>query len=108
MADIADVLSWPVALMGMAYAVLAIVALLRHRMRVEPALIAFLLGIGAAGFLLRPLNSLGLIDTAMRDAGAVALRTTFLVVTMAICWARLDTWIERRRRRARTKEDAHG
>lgn len=98
MAEVADVLSVLAAVLGIVYAALVIAGYWRRMVRPEVALLALLAASATAGFLLRPLQSAGLIDTADRDVAAVVIRTVCLVVLGALAWHRLDRWLDRRRR----------
>lgn len=98
----ADLLSWPVFAFSVAYALAIARRWKNHQERLPHLFVAVLLVIATAGFLLRPLDSLGLVQEGSRDIAALVIRTLVLIVMGGLQWHLIDRWLDARR--ARRKE----
>lgn len=95
----ANLLSWPAAFLAFVYATWTVKRWVQGVERAPHALTAVLVAIAAAGFLLRPVAALGVIEDGSRDVVALVIRTLFLVVMLGLVWNLVDRWSDRRRAR---------
>lgn len=94
--QVADILSWPAAAFALVYGSWTFHRWLRRQEHTAHAFTAVMLGLMGLGFLLRPLDSIGLVEDQARDTAALALRVAFLIVASGLTWNLFDTWRERR------------
>lgn len=95
-AQAADLLSWPAAAFAVTYGAWTFRRWLHRQEHTAHAFTALMLALLGLGFLLRPLDSIGVLEDAGRDTAALALRVVFLIVAAGLTWNLFDTWRERR------------
>lgn len=94
-----NLLSWPAAILSVTYFAWA---WRRYRLRmvpVERVMLALLVVVAVAGFLLRPLTALGVLNEETRDYAAIGTRVLFLIVMGGLVWNLIDHWRDERRMR---------
>jgi hypothetical protein len=97
--NLANLMSWPAAFLAFVYAAMTIGRWAVGLERLPHAMASALIAVAASGFLLRPLDALGMVENGARDTIALVIRTLFLIVMLGLVWHLIDRWHDRRRAR---------
>lgn len=92
---LADMLSWLVAVPMFVFAAWVLDQFARGRVPLWALLVTFVAVVGALGMLLRPLSSMGVIDTASRTNMALVIRTLGLILSVGLVWHLIDIALDR-------------